>query len=59
MGYIIKTISMDLSIGLPVQISINNVFLSLKIVIILANDEGPDEMPYFAAFHHDFHCLPK
>ena len=34
-------------------------FLSLKIVNILANSEDPDEMPQFAAFHLGLQCLPK
>ena len=31
--------------------------MSLKIVFILANSVGPDEMPYLAAFHLVLHCL--
>ena len=58
MEYHKATISMEFSIGLPVQNSINNVFLSLKIAIILANSAGPDEMLHFVAFHLGFHCLP-
>ena len=34
-------------------------FLSLKIVFILANSVYPDEMPHHAAFHLGLHCLPK
>ena len=34
-------------------------FLSLKIVIALANSVGPDEMLHNAAFHLGLHCLPK
>ena len=37
----------------------NFVFLSLKIKFILANSEGPDEMPQIAAFHLGLHCLRK
>ena len=37
----------------------NDVFLSLKIVFILANSADPDEMPHYAAFHLGLHCLPK
>ena len=33
------------------------VFLSLKIVFILANRVDPDEMPYYNAFHQGLHCL--
>ena len=36
-----------------------NVFLSLKIVFVLANSVDPDEMPHYAAFHLRLHCLPK
>ena len=57
------TISMDLSIlyfkGLLVKISINDIFLSLKIVCILANSADSDEMPPYVAFHQGLHCLPK
>ena len=35
------------------------VFLSLKIVLILANSADPDEMQHNAAFHLGLHCLPK
>ena len=34
-------------------------FLSLKIVIIIANIVDPDEMQHHAAFHLGLHCLPK
>ena len=46
--------------GLPVEISINNVFL-LRIIFILANNAEfkPDEMPHYGIFHLDLHCLPK
>ena len=30
-----------------------------KIVLILANNEAPDEMPQSVAFHLGLHCLPK
>ena len=36
-----------------------DVFLSLKIVLILANRADPDEMQHYAAFHPCLHCLPK
>ena len=36
-----------------------NMFLSLKIVFILANSVDPDEMPHTVAFHLGLHCLPK
>ena len=34
-------------------------FLSLKIVLILANSADPDEMQHYAAFFLGLHCLPK
>ena len=34
-------------------------FLSLKIVLILANSADPNEMQHYAAFHLGLHCLPK
>ena len=36
-----------------------DVFLSLKIVLILANSANSDEMQHFAAFHLGLHCWPK
>ena len=33
------------------------VFLSLKIVFVLANSVDPDEMPHSEAFHLGLHCL--
>ena len=36
-----------------------NIFLSLKIVFILANITDPDEMPHDEAFDLGPHCLPK
>ena len=37
-----------------------DVFLSLKLVSILANSADPDEMQHiYAAFHLGLHCLPK
>ena len=35
------------------------VFLSLKIVLILENSADPDEMPLYVAFHLGPQCLPK
>ena len=59
----IDTISMELSIlccrGLPVKIYKNDVFLSLKNVLIITNSADPDEMLPYAAFHLGLHCLPK
>ena len=37
----------------------NDVFMSLKIVYILANSADPDKMLPYAAFHLGLHCLPK
>ena len=37
----------------------NDVFVSLKVILILANSVDSDEMQYYAAFHLGFHCLPK
>ena len=34
-------------------------YMSLKIVLILANNADPDEMPPYVAFHLGLHCLPK
>ena len=46
--------------GSPIIISkIRIVFLSLKIVFVLANSVDPDEMLHHAAFHLGLHCLPK
>ena len=36
-----------------------DVCLSLKVVLILADSAGPDEMQHYAAFHLGLHCLPK
>ena len=36
-----------------------NVFLSIKIVFILANSEAPDEMTPYAAFYLGLYYLPK
>ena len=59
----IATINMDLSIlyfkGSQVKFHNINIFLSLNIVFILANSADPDEMPHYAAFYLDLHCLPK
>ena len=35
------------------------VFLSLEVILILANSADPDEMHHYAAFHLGLHCLPK
>ena len=36
-----------------------DVFMSVKVVFILANSEDTDEMRPYAAFHLCLHCLPK
>ena len=56
----IRTIRCPLYISSGIgRISLKNVLQSLKIVFILANSAGPDEMLRFAAFNLGFHCLPK
>ena len=34
-------------------------FVSLNVVLILANNVDPDEMQHYAAFHLGLHCLRK
>ena len=34
------------------------VFLSVKIILVLANGVDTDEMSHYAAFCQDQHCLP-
>ena len=59
---LIDTISMGLPIvyfkGLQVEFLNYDAFLSLKVVLILANSADPDEMQHYAAFHLGPHCLP-
>ena len=59
----INTIWTGLSIkcfkGPQVEIPNNYVLHSLKIIFIVANGAGHDEMLHFAAFHLGLHCLPK
>ena len=59
----IDKLSMELPIlcfkGSHVEVSNYNVFLSLKVVFIIANSLDPDEMQHHAAFHHGLHCLLK
>ena len=52
------------SMGLPIlyfkgpQVEVSyDVFLSLKVVLILANSADPDEMQHYAAFLLGLHCL--
>ena len=55
------------SVGLPIMYDRDlrlyflnyDVFLSLKIVLNLANSAEPDEMQHYAAFHLGLHCLQK
>ena len=55
-----------ISMGLPIvyfkghrkNYLIYDVFLFLKVVLILANSADPDEMQHYAAFHLGLHCLP-
>ena len=37
----------------------NIIFLSQKINFVFGNNGNHDEMRHYAAFHCDFHCLPK
>ena len=59
----IDTISMDCPLCTLRDLGNNflnyDVFLSLKIVLILANSADPDEMQQYAVFHLGLHCLPK
>ena len=58
----IGTISMGLPIVCFKETQVNlsyDVFLSLKIVFILAISADPDEMQPYAAFHLGFHFLPN
>ena len=59
----IYKLSMELPIlyfkGSHVVDSNHNVFLSLKVVFIIANSADFDEMQHHAAFHRGLHCLPK
>ena len=56
----IDTISMGLPIvylkGTQVDFLTYDVFLSLKIGLIIANSADPDEMQHYAAFHLGLHC---
>ena len=58
----IDTMSMGLPIvyfkGSWVEFLKYDVFLSLRVVLILANSADPDEMQFCAAFHLGLHCLP-
>ena len=45
--------------GLQVKILKNDVFLFLKIDIVLTNSADPDKILPYAAFHLGLHCLPN
>ena len=45
--------------GSQVKVSKLSVFLSLKVILILANSADPDGMQHYAAFHLGLHCLPE
>ena len=49
---IIDTISMGLNYDVLK-------FMSMKVVLIIANSGNPYEMQHGAAFHLGLHCLPK
>ena len=53
-----KHIKKDFSLKAWVHNALD-VFLTVRIVFILANSLGPDEMQQYAAFHLGLHCLPK
>ena len=36
-----------------------DVFLSLNVLVILANSAEPDDMQHYAAFHLGIHSLPN
>ena len=60
----IDTISIGLSIVCfkikgSFFLNYDDVFLSLKVIVIVANSVNPDEMQHYAAFHLGLHCLPK
>ena len=45
--------------GSQVEFLSYDVFLSLKVALILANSAGHDEMQQYVAFHVGLHCLTK
>ena len=59
----IDTIRMGLPIvyfnGSKVKFLNYDVFLSLKVVLILANSADPNETQHYAAFHLGLHGLPQ
>ena len=54
-----------ISMGLPnvhfkgSQVESFTIFLSLKVVFILANNAEPVDVQHYAAFHLGLYCLPK
>ena len=48
-------VSRDYRLYFPIKI----IFLSLKIVFVIAYSVDPDEMLHNAAFNLGLHCLPK
>ena len=49
----------DFPIHFDTQVEfVNDVFLQLVAVLIIANSADPDEIQYYAAFHLGLHCLP-
>ena len=51
--------SLYTSRGYRIKFSNYDILHSLKIVFILVDSAGPDEMPQYGAFHLGLHCLPK
>ena len=49
----------NISRGDGLENSKYDVFLTLEIILIIANSGDPDEMQHCAAFHLGLHCLPK
>ena len=54
----------SISIGLPIvyfrvhrQNFLNQIFLPLNVILVLANCAVPDEMQQYAAFHLGLHCF--
>ena len=54
----IDTISMGPPIMFGRKFLNNDVFMFLKVVLILENSADPDEMQHYAAIHLGLHCLP-
>ena len=58
----VNTICMGLPIlnfkGLQIKFLNYDVFLYLKVGLMLANSADTDEVQHYAAFHLGLHCLP-